>query len=361
MFPGLAVARELESRRRISLAWIGSTNGIERGIVTRAGLTFHGIAAGKMRRYLSFRNVSDVFAVIAGLFQAIGIMRKTRPALLFSKGGYAAVPPAIAGWLTGVPVVTHESDADPGLATRIIARFAKNVLVPYEASAAGFPERIRQRVVVTGNPIRADVLRGSRESGIRAAGFDMHDRRPVLLFLGGSLGARQINELVAALAPRLVESWRVVHQTGDRADDIDLPVNSAGYFRKPFFESELPDILASADLVVCRAGASSLWEAAAMSKAMVLIPLTAGSRGDQIRNARIFEEGGAAVVLSGSAIGEEDVVRLLEGLATDVQRREEMGRNARKLIHIDSTDRIVTILEHLMDTNGPQSRRVREE
>ncbi len=294
--------------------------------------------------------------VAAGILRSLSLIRTVRPKLLFSKGGYASVPPVIAAWVRRVPVVTHESDADPGLATRIIARFARRILVPYPATVGRFPGKLQSRVVVTGNPIRREILTGRTEIGLRIAGFSPADRRPVVMFLGGSLGALQINRLVISLSGALKPAWRIIHQTGDllkkggRSDDLNLPLSDESYFRDAFFGDELPHLLTCADVVVCRSGAGTLWEVAALAKPMLLIPLGAGSRGDQERNAQVFEEAGAARVFRSEPTLAADVAAALEQLGSDRQLQAELGRNAHQLIHIDSSDRIVTILEELLDS-----------
>jgi len=350
VFPGIAVAENLDARRPVTILWVGSTRGIERQIVRRFGIPFVGIPAGKLRRYISFRNLADIFAVAAGILRSLSLIRRIRPKLLFSKGGYASVPPVIAAWLRRVPIVTHDSDADPGLATRINARFARKILVPYPSSIRQFPAKLQSRVVVTGNPIRREILAGRADVGLKVAGFIPADKRPVVMFLGGSLGARQINRLAISLLGSLKQEWRIIHQTGDRSDDLDLPEQDASYFRGTFFRDDLPHLLMCADVVVCRSGAGTIWEVAALEKPMLLVPLGAGSRGDQERNAQVFEQAGAARVFRSDLTLATEVAAALEDLGRDPRLRAELGRNAHQLIHIDSSDRIVTILEGLLDS-----------
>jgi UDP-N-acetylglucosamine--N-acetylmuramyl-(pentapeptide) pyrophosphoryl-undecaprenol N-acetylglucosamine transferase len=349
VFPGVAVALNLQSRRPIRILWVGSTGGIEQQIVGRFGIPFSGIPAGKFRRYLSLRNLADIFKIAAGVLRSLSVMRRHRPSLVFSKGGFASVPPVIAAWLRGIPVVTHESDADAGLATRINARFARKILVPYAATAKRFPQKIQGRVVVTGNPIRSEIFSGDPTSGLSAAGFSPADPRPVVMILGGSLGARQLNQLVISIIQAIRPEWRIIHQTGDRSADLEFPVSDESYFRGSFFQNELPHLLACAEAVVCRSGAGTLWEVAALAKPMLLVPLGAGSRGDQERNAEVFERELAAQVFRSDLTLAEDVTGALHTLAIHPENRSRMGRNARQLIHIDSSDQIVAILEELLD------------
>ncbi|MFW5688108.1 MAG: undecaprenyldiphospho-muramoylpentapeptide beta-N-acetylglucosaminyltransferase [Spirochaetota bacterium] len=343
VYPGLAVVDDVRRLVDAEVAWIGDSRGVERAIVEAHDVRFLGIPTGKLRRYLSLRNVTDVFRVIAGVLKSLIVVARERPVVLFSKGGFVSVPPVFAARLLGVPVISHESDADPGLATRINARSSREILVAYDATRRHFGGD--DRVTVTGNPLRGEIFRGVPERGLDFAGFDRTDDRPVVLFLGGSLGARQINELARELRPRLAAGWRIIHQTGSAWESGQADALSAGsYFAAPFFGAELPDLLAAADVLVCRAGASTLWEAAALEKPMLLVPLGAGSRGDQVRNAAIFEGAGGAMSFTHPDRLVEDVGGALARLGQDVGLREEMGRRARSVITTDATERIARIV-----------------
>lgn len=354
MFPGLAVLDELRARLDVDVAWIGATGGMERRIVREHGVDFVSIPAGKLRRYLSARNVADLFRVAAGVLRSISVIRRMRPAAIFSKGGFVSVPPVVAAGLLGVPVVSHESDVDPGLATRINARFTNTLCVAYEVTRGYFGAGERNarglgrrgpRVVVTGNPLRPQILTGKRDQGLDALGFAPDDARPVVLFLGGSLGARQLNDLVAALRPRVADRWRIVHQFGRN----DLPATrESDYVASPFFGAELPDVLAAADVVVCRAGASTLWEAAALARPMLLVPLVVGSRGDQLRNAALFARSGGAEVFTDPQTLVPGVVATLDRLATNPREREEMGWRARSVVRLDASAAIVSELGSIL-------------
>ncbi len=340
VFPGLAILDRVRERG-FDVAWIGGRSGMEREIVERASVAFHGIPTGKFRRYLSLRNIVDVFRVVAGVFASILLVAKLRPAMLFSKGGFVSVPPVFAARLLGVPVVSHESDADPGLATRINARFSARICVAYEATLGHFGPGTRERVSVTGNPLRPEIFSGTREAGIARLGFDPGDPRPIVMFLGGSLGARQINETVGELRGPLRPAWRIVHQSGNNGVP---PEADEGYFGAPFFGEELPALLAAADVLVCRAGASTIWEGAALAKPMLLVPLVVGSRGDQIRNAEIFARAGGAKVFAEAERLVEDLREELEGPASDSEQRARMGLRARSAIRLDATESIVEII-----------------
>jgi UDP-N-acetylglucosamine--N-acetylmuramyl-(pentapeptide) pyrophosphoryl-undecaprenol N-acetylglucosamine transferase len=321
VFPGLAVAARLGRR----VVWIGSSRGVEKQLVAEAGIEFRGIPAGKLRRYLSIRNLTDILATAAGVLASLRILSREKPALLFSKGGFVSVPPVFAAWLRGIPAWTHESDFDPGLATRINLRFCERVLVSFPETLEDLPAAYRAKAVVTGNPVRAEMY--SAQPGRGRAFVGAPEEVPLILVMGGSLGSSSINSLVRSSLRRLLSRFFVVHQTGAR--EYAAGEASARYFPAPFFRGELPDLMAAADLVVSRAGANSLAEIAALGKASLLIPLPArSSRGDQLRNAEMFRSRGASVVLPEEGATAESFVSAVEGLFDEPGRLAGMGRSA---------------------------------
>lgn len=294
LYPGLAVASYVQKQGRCRIFWIGSDRGMDKAVVEQGGFEFFGIPAGKLRRELSLKHGSEALKAGAGFFAARGILKKERPCLLFSKGGFVSVPPCLAAASLGLPLWTHESDLSPGLATRINARFARCIFTAYAETAAFFPPSYQDRIILSGNPVRpefraADPLRGR-------AFLQVTPEEPLLLVLGGSQGSRQINRLVQEALGELTRWYTVVHQTGP-----EEALEPSGRYRPyPFFREEMPHVLAAAALVVSRSGAGALWECAAAGRPMVLIPLSgSGTRGDQVENARIFAQAGAAAVLGG--------------------------------------------------------------
>ena len=325
VFPGLAVAQELGMRIvGMRIVWIGSASGVERKLVTDAGIDFRAIPAGKLRRYLSLKNVSDVARTLAGVYAAVRVLRREKPALLFSKGGFVSVPPVVAAWLCGIPSWTHESDFDAGLATRINALFSEKVLVSFPETVGSLPERHRRKAVVTGNPVRkamysADAARGRALVGCNAA-------TPMIFVIGGSLGSSFINGLIDSCLSELLSRFFIVHQMGSHDFRASQRKN---YFPSPFFAAELPDIMAAADLVIGRAGANTLAELAALGKPSILIPLTrAGSRGDQIANAEVFRAAGASLVMPEADATPARLVPAVCSLLGDPALLREMGRAA---------------------------------
>ena len=334
VFPGLSVIDELRNSGEFDISWIGSKAGIERGIVEAGGIEYLSVPSGKLRRYFSVRNFLDLFRVLAGILVSRRRLKVLAPDLLFSKGGFVSVPPVIAAKSLGIPVITHESDFDPGLATRINLRYARVLLTSFEDTARFVPRRKGLETVFTGNPVRKEILEGVARRGREFLGIAEEDR--VLLVMGGSQGARQINELVGHILQSLTELCFVVHQTG--ADGTGGTEDMQKRYRRfEFIGGELPDIFAAADLIVCRAGANTLAELSALGKPAVLIPLASGSRGDQVRNARYFAERGAARLLESPGPGEllESVRQLLE----DGERRKSLGAEAARAMPADAARR----------------------
>jgi UDP-N-acetylglucosamine--N-acetylmuramyl-(pentapeptide) pyrophosphoryl-undecaprenol N-acetylglucosamine transferase len=345
VYPGLAVADALRDRGFSGrMAWIGSKKEADREAVEADGIEFFAVPSGKLRRELSVKNAADAFRVLAGFAAARRILKELEPRFLLSKGGYVSVPPCAAAASLGIPYFTHESDLTPGLATRLNAPRAEAVLLSYEETRALLPAATRDRAVVAGNPVRAAIRRGDAVRGRALIGAAAE--LPVLLFLGGSQGARQINELVAVALPRLTGEAFVVHQTGPDARPISANASMAGRYRAfAYIRDEMPDILAAADLVVGRAGAGTLWESAALAKPMLLIPLCgSGTRGDQVDNAALFARAGAAVSLVGPEATPDRLVVEALRLLGDRGRLSKAGAAARALAGRDAATEIADLI-----------------
>jgi UDP-N-acetylglucosamine--N-acetylmuramyl-(pentapeptide) pyrophosphoryl-undecaprenol N-acetylglucosamine transferase len=324
---------------------------MDRSIVEGEGIEFFGIPAGKLRRYLSFRNFLDVFKVLAGFFAARRILKREKPDLLFSKGGFVSVPPCAAAASLHIPLCTHESDLSPGLATRINARFARRIFTAYEDTAGFLPRRYQDRIRLTGNPIRSE-FRGADALGGRDF-LGIKDGERILLVLGGSQGAREINELVRSCITELTKPYIVVHQTGRDASGDLAP--SERYRPYTYFREEMPQVLAAAELVLSRSGAGTIWECAVLGRPMVLIPLSgSGTRGDQVENALFFEKTGAAAVLLGERVSPKALVETVLAIAEDEEKRAAMERASAGIGAEDGAASIVREMMSLLEekTNG---------
>jgi UDP-N-acetylglucosamine--N-acetylmuramyl-(pentapeptide) pyrophosphoryl-undecaprenol N-acetylglucosamine transferase len=363
VYPGLAVLAALPASERSRVVWIGSRRGVERRIVTAAGVPFVGVPAGKLRRYFDLQNFLDVFRVFAGIGAAWRELHRCRASVVFSKGGFVAVPVVVAARLVRIPVVIHESDADPGLATRLTAPLARTIMVPYRETAAAFPRRLRRRVVVTGNPVRPEFTRreeteedvfprlrvaciasGGMVSGA-ADGASPPPDVPVLFVTGGSLGALQINRLVADTIEELSQVAVVIHQTGEYSREMIAEITAHArpgrYYGAPGFSDHFAPILRRSDLVVARAGAGTIWEIAVCGRPSILIPLTTGaSRGDQVRNSERYARCGAAIVLDDPELDAERFLREVTTLLATPERRAAMAASARSWAPADAAERI---------------------
>lgn len=349
VMPNLALIPELQQ-----LGWeihyIGSREGIEKELLSGTGLPYHTIATGKLRRYLSLKNLTDPFRVLGGLYQSFLLLKKIRPRIVFAKGGFVSVPVVIAAWLNKIPVILHESDITPGLANRICSPFAGLVCVSFPEAKEYFPAG---KTVLTGNPIRKFLLSGSRAKGLALCGFSPN--RPVLLVIGGSLGAVRINTLVRAILPQL-NDFQVIHVCGRGHLDPAL-AKAEGYRQFEFIGPELPHILAAADLCVSRAGANFLFELLALKKPALLIPLPkTASRGDQILNARSFAAQGFSMVLPEEEATEET---LLERIHLLSQNRQEFVEKMENYATKDAHAAVVKLITAKADprarvTRGPR-------
>lgn len=365
IYPGLAVADELKQlfaneNKQIKIIWLGCSKGMDKKIVQQAvddyGKTtvdrFYGIPSGKLRRYFSIQNFTDLFKITAGFFAAFFTLLKNKPCLLFSKGGFVSVPPCLAARLLRIPVFTHECDFTLGLANKINFHSAEKMFVSYEETKQSLPQIKQNKVIVTGNPVRPAFYKAEAKKGLEFLGLskdnkrtgrqrdDMHgiqnSEKPVLLVLGGSSGAKQINELVYSQIEFLCSNFIVVHQTGLlNADDTrseELKEKFKGsYLPYNFIYKEMPDVVACADVIMGRSGAGTIWEGAVLFKPMVLIPLCgSGSRGDQVDNALFFEKKGAAAVLVGE---KADGAHLREELTKmlDIKVRNQYSQKLRVL------------------------------
>lgn len=293
VFPAFPVIDRLRDRG-FNIIWLGSPRGMEKELLCGIGVKYFAVPSGKLRRYPSFRNFVDLFSIAIGFFVSLTILRSEKPIALFSKGGFVSVPPVAAAVILKIPALTHESDVSPGLATRLNIRFGARALVAHSQTLDYFSASVRKSAVVLGNPVRDVLLNGKPEEGRRLAGLPKDDRRSLILVLGGSLGAREINRLVEDSLDRLLPIAAIVHQTGS---DKPPCQDSRGYMSQPFFCEELPCLLAAADLAIARCGAGSLWELAATQTPAVFIPLREASRGDQVLNAALAEEAGMSVTL----------------------------------------------------------------
>ena len=330
--PNIALIPELK-KRGFEIHYIGSKTGIEKELIGNFDIPYYGISSGKLRRYFDVKNFTDPFRILKGYSEAKKLIKKIKPDVIFSKGGFVTVPVVKAASRQKVPCVLHESDISPGLANRLCIPSATAICANFPETIANLPE---DKAYLTGTPIRSELFSGNRLKGLDFCGFTAN--KPVILVIGGSLGSVRVNEAVREILPKLLEKYQVIHLCGKDKVDESLK-QKEGYVQFEYIQKELCDLLDAADLVISRAGANAICELLALHKPNILIPLSLeASRGDQILNARSFERQGFSMVLE-----EEDLTK--ETLTSTVYKLfEKRGSYVDAMRNSNQQDSIDTII-----------------
>ena len=283
--------------------YIGSYTGIEKDLIKQFEIPYHGISSGKLRRYFSVQNFTDPFRVLKGFREANKLIKELNPDVIFSKGGFVSVPVVMAGKRRHVPTIIHESDMTPGLANKISIPSATKVCCNFPETLEHLP---KEKAVLTGSPIRQELLEGSRSAALEFCGLT--DDKPVILIIGGSLGSVAVNNAVRSVLPELLKDFHVIHLCGKGKMDDSLK-SLKGYVQFEYIQNQLKDLFALTDVVISRAGANAICELLALHKPNLLIPLSANaSRGDQILNARSFERQGFSIVLEEEELNKDTLL-----------------------------------------------------
>lgn len=333
--PNIALIPELQ-KQGYEVHYIGSYEGIESKLIADLNIPYYGIASGKLRRYIDPKNLSDPFKVMKGYGQARRLLRQIAPDVVFSKGGFVSVPVVVAAKSRHIPCIIHESDMTPGLANKICIPCAERVCTNFPETMNHIP---KHKGVLTGSPIRQELFEGNKARGLKFCGF--HDTKPVILIIGGSLGAVRVNEAVRAILPQLLESFQIIHLCGKGKIDESLR-NTEGYVQFEYIREELRDLMAAADVFISRAGANAICEILALRKPNILIPLSAqASRGDQILNAASFEKQGYSIVIQEEDITDE---RLLNAVHTAYKDRAKFIKAMERSQLNNSIEKIVELI-----------------
>lgn len=334
--PNLALCPELK-KNGFEINYIGSYNGMEKELVEKAGIPYYGISSGKLRRYFDLKNFTDPFRVIKGYFEAKSLMKKLKPDIVFSKGGFVAVPVVMAASHRGIPVISHESDMTPGLANKLSLAFCTKICCNFPETVKYLPE---DKAILTGCPIREELLTGDRKSGLKLTGFN--NSKPVLLVMGGSLGSVKVNQAVRTILPDLLKDYQIVHLCGKGNLDETL-TSMPGYVQYEYMSDPLKHLFAMADIIISRAGANAICELLALQKPALLIPLSAAaSRGDQILNAQSFKKQGFCDVLEEEAITPETLYQAVSSLYQNRQSYIQAMQNSNQS---DAVSRIVDLIK----------------
>lgn len=318
--------------------YIGSHDGIEKELIKEGHreVTYHAIQSGKLRRYFSMKNFSDPFRVGAGVIQAYSILRKVRPEIIFSKGGFVSVPVVLAAKLAKIPVVVHESDVTPGLANKLALPFSKHIFTVFEQTLDYVPAG---KATCTGAVIRPEIFQGDRNEGLRIAGLT--GEKPIFIVMGGSQGSALLNNAVRKELNTMLEHFEIIHLCGKGNIDESLE-QMKGYTQFEYVTEGLPHLLAASDYAVSRAGSNAIFELLSVLKPMLLIPLSASqSRGDQLLNASLFKSLGIAKVIQEEELDENSMAGLFASLMED---GDNLVSNMRKVSHTKSPETMAELI-----------------
>ena len=337
--PNIALMPALKARG-FEIYYIGSLDGIEKKLIEEIGIKYYGVSTGKFRRYFSLKNLTDPFRVFKGIREARKILKALSPDVVFSKGGFVGVPVVKGARKLGIPCIIHESDYSVGLANKLCFSAAEKICCDFPETLKSLPA---EKGVLTGSPVRKELSEGNAGNGRIVCGFE--DGKPVLLVIGGSLGAAAVNEAVRNALPELLKKYNVIHICGKGKTD-DSFNNMEGYRQFDYVGRGLADLFAAADIVISRAGANSIFELLALKKPNILIPLP-GGRGDQLLNARSFEGQGYSMVIKQEELTTDLLVSKTDELFENKESyisamSKSTQQDAIKLI----TDLIVAAAEH---------------
>ena len=336
--PNIALLPRLKELQ-YDIHYIGSYNGIEKELIEQFAVPYHGISTGKLRRYFSVQNFTDPFRVLKGMNEAKKLVKILKPDITFSKGGFVSVPVVLAAKRRHVPAIIHESDMTPGLANKLTLPAATKVCCNFPETLEHLPEG---KAVLTGSPIRQELLTGDKYKAREFLHFTSD--KPVIMVVGGSLGAVAVNEAVRQILPELLKSFQVIHLCGRGKVDASLS-GLEGYAQFEYIKEELRHLFALTDLVISRAGANAICELLALHKPNLLIPLSANaSRGDQILNARSFERQGFSVVLEEEEL---DHTILLNAIQALYKNRDSYITAMKNSSQQNSIDTIIELIESL--------------
>lgn len=345
--PNMALIPKLREAD-FDIHYIGSYEGIENQLITELGVPYYGISSGKLRRYLDVKNLSDPFRVVKGYTQASALLKKLKPDVVFSKGGFVSVPVVLAAKRRGIPVIIHESDMTPGLANKICIPAAAKVCHNFPETAGYLPA---DKAVLTGSPVRQELFTGDPDKGMELCGFT--EDRPVILVTGGSQGSANINEAIRSNLDAILEKYQVIHLCGKGKAEPSLE-GRKGYRQFEYAGAELAHLMAAADLVVSRAGANAICELLALQMPNILIPLSmAASRGDQILNARSFEKQGFSKVIMEEDLTSQALLAAIEEVYGNRSQYMEAMSEAQQL---DPVDVIMSLIREAVQPDGLQKK-----
>ncbi len=357
IYPALAVAAQLRQEYQAEILYLGSDDGLETELAPAAGFALATVKAGKLRRYVSWKTITGVVRVPVGMAQAVGIVRRYRPQLVFTTGGYVAVPAGLAARLNSVPLLLHQQDVPPNLSNKLIAPLATRISVAFADSLAYFPAR---KTLQVGNPVRQAILDMRQTTPQQARStLGYAEQLPLLLVTGGSQGARHLNMVACRALPGLLGHCQVLQISGKAlfeetrklAEEVLAGMDEASrrrYRLVPYMDAEMPTALQAADVVLCRAGAATLSELAVLGKASILVPLPpAIGNSPQEANADMFGRKQAAQVIRNADLEPQILVERVIAIITSNTLLQSMAHAALALAKPQATQEIAAIIAQM--------------
>ncbi|MCK5044280.1 UDP-N-acetylglucosamine--N-acetylmuramyl-(pentapeptide) pyrophosphoryl-undecaprenol N-acetylglucosamine transferase [Candidatus Parcubacteria bacterium] len=341
IYPIAAITRELRRiypQKKLKLFYLGPKDEFSGLLLSQEGIKTRSTSAGKIRRYFGiksfFLNIIDIlFRIPLGIIQAFWHVFFIAPDLIFSKGGYGSVGTVISGWILQVPIILHESDASPGLANRFLSKFAAEIFTSFSDKNVKY--FVSQRVVLTGNPVRREILEGTPEKAKKL--FNLSGNKPLILIIGGSQGSQRINDTILTLLPKILESFELIHQAGEKNFNkirteakAVIPKNlENNYHLFPFLkENDIKEAYRAADLIISRAGSGSIFEIAALKKPCILIPLPEAAQNHQTKNAYAYVKNNAGIIIEEKNLTPHFFLGELDNLFHYPERLKAMSKEA---------------------------------
>lgn len=361
VMPALAVIEELRNSqndffKENNIIYIGSKKGIEKSLIEKSGVEYKSINTGKLRRYLSFQNFSDIFRTFTGIVQSAKLIKKIRPDIIFSTGGFVSVPVIIAGKIKKIPILIHEQTVDAGLANKIAGRFAQKIALTFPESGKYFQ---KDKIVVTGIPIRKEIFQGTKESGYKRFGFD--SSLPTIFFTGGGLGCRVLNEAAKVILPELLIKTNVIYQTGaamngrDFLDMKKIRESLPDYLQKrlyltDFINNEIADVFALTDLAIARSGAGTVNELLMLKIPAIFIPLAIATNNEQLKNALISVNLGGAEIIEEKELSSTILLDKISNILFS-EKIVDMKKNLSETNFTNGLNNVVGLIENILKNN----------
>lgn len=354
----LAVIDELKKIENTEIIFLGRASSLEGDkypsaesmVIPNLGIKFIAIKTGRLQRKFTIGTILSLLKAPIGFLQSLAIISKEKPDIIVSFGSYVALPVAFAGWVLGIPTITHEQTVKGGLANRLISKFAKKIAISWEQSKKYFPDG---KTVLVGNPVRKEILEIKKE----------RTSRPLIYITGGSQGSHSINEIVGDVLPQLLSRYEIIHQTGGsdvykdyeklKASVNQLPRRLQNRYKiaKWFNTTELSKIFAKMDILVGRSGANTVSEVASLGIPAIFIPLPWAGQNEQFENAKILEDEGAAIILSQERLTPKRLLNNIDFIVKNYPEFKKKAKKSKKLIRKDAAANLVKEIKQVVNNN----------